>query len=65
MLTNDQKKILSAQRREMLVSPFEAQVITELRKFRHGRFIIQVLDSIPIRYITEVSSVFFEDQNAL
>lgn len=57
-LTNEQRKILSAQRTSMEVSPFEREAIMQLRKFTHGKFIIQVLDGIPIRYIAEVTSMF-------
>jgi hypothetical protein len=45
----------------MEVSPFEAQIISELRKVAHGRFIIQMLDGIPMRFITEQSFMVFEE----
>lgn len=60
-LTNEQRKILAAKRISMEVSPFEAQIVKEIRKVPHGRFIIQMLDGIPIRFITEQSFMVFEE----
>lgn len=59
-LSNEERKRLNTKRITLDVSPYEAEVIKELRKFSHGRFIIQVLDGIPVRYMTEVSKMFFE-----
>lgn len=59
-LSNEERKILSSKRIPMQVSPFEAEMIKELRTFSHGRFIVQVLDGIPIRYMVEISRMFFE-----
>jgi len=59
-LSNDERKLLNQKRITLQVSPFEAEVIKELRTFTHGRFIIHVLDGIPVRYSTEVNKMFFE-----
>lgn len=59
-LSNEERKILSSKRVSMDVSPFEAEMIRELRTFTHGRFIVQLLDGVPIRYMVEISKMFFE-----
>jgi len=64
-LSNEERKRLSSQRIKMDVSPFEVAAITEMRKYQHGRFIIQLLDGIPIRYVIEASYVFFENTESL
>lgn len=62
-MTIEQKKEFSRKRVAMELSPYEIEVVMELRKFNHGRFIIQMFDGIPVRYITEISKVFFEENN--
>lgn len=63
VLSNEERIMLSKKRVPMEISPFEKEMLIELRKFTHGRFIVQVLDGIPIRYITEISKLFFEGVN--
>jgi hypothetical protein len=59
-LSNEERKILAKKVIPMDVNPFEAEVIKELRKIRHGKYTVQVLDGIPIRQIAELSKVFFD-----
>ncbi len=60
-LTNEQRKQISLKRVSMELSPFEVQIINDMRKVQHGRFIIQMLDGLPIRYITEQSFMVLEE----
>lgn len=60
-LTNEQRQMLAKQRISMDVSPFEAQIIEEIRKMPHGRFTIQMLDGVPVRFIREQSFMVFEE----
>ncbi len=54
-LTNEQRKIISGKRITMLVSPYEAAVIEELRKHTHAKVIVNILDSIPYRIELAIS----------
>lgn len=48
-LTNEQRKIIASKRVSMLVSPYEAAVIEELRKHTHAKVIVNIMDRIPYR----------------
>lgn len=65
-LTNEQRKILSGKRLTMIVSPYEAAVIEELRKHTHAEVIVTIMDGIPYRCKLSISvmmeqSTQFED----
>ena len=48
-LTTEQRKKLSGKRINMLVSPYEAVVLLELRKLNHAEVEVVVMDGIPYR----------------
>lgn len=54
-LTTEQRKELSNKRMNMIVSPYEAAVIEELRKLAHGEVVVTVLDGIPYRVKLNIS----------
>jgi len=48
-LTNEQRKIIAAKQLTIVVNPYEAAIIQEVRKQQHGEIIIVVMDGIPYR----------------
>lgn len=56
-LTGDQRKLLSNMRIKVEISPFEAEIIKELRKISYGKVSIQVTDDVPFRLTTERSEM--------
>lgn len=63
-LTIEDRRELSLKRLKMDVSPFEMEIINQFRKLNHGKFIIQIMDGVPFRYMIEESKVFFEGEDA-
>lgn len=64
-LTNEQRRILSAKRITMEVSPFEAEFIKQMRKYAHGRVTAVILDGIPFKIETNISQMLFEETDAV
>lgn len=56
-LTGDQRKLLSNMRIKVEISPFEAEIINELRKISYGKLTIQVADDVPFRVTQETSQM--------
>lgn len=54
-LTTEQRKVLSGKRLNIDVSPYEAAVIEELRKYSHAEIVVTVLDGIPYRCKLSIS----------
>lgn len=54
-LTTEQRKVLSGKRLTMQVSPYEAAVIEELRKYTHAEIIVTILDGVPYRCKLSIS----------
>lgn len=54
-LTSEQRKIISGKRITLLVSPYEAAVIQELRKHTHAEVIVTILDGVPYRVKLNIS----------
>lgn len=61
-LTNEQRKDLHNRKVSMEVSLLEQELLVQLRKLSHGKFVIQMLDGVPFRYQIEISK-FFEGQS--
>lgn len=57
-LTNDQRQTLHKRKITIEVSLLEEELLVQLRKLSHGRFIIQMLDGVPFRYQIEISKFF-------
>lgn len=48
-MTAEQRKFLANTRQKLDVSPFEAEIIKELRKLSYGKITIQITDDVPSR----------------
>ncbi len=57
-LTSEQRKELNQRKVSMEVSLLEQELLIQIRKLSHGRFIIQMLDGVPFRYQIEISKFF-------
>lgn len=62
-LTTEQRKILSAKRFNMSVSPYEASVIEELRKHSHAEVIVTILDGVPYRCKLSISVMMEQSED--
>lgn len=56
-MTTEQRKLLSNMRIKVDISPFEAEIIKELRKISYGKVTIQVTDDVPFRVTKETSEM--------
>lgn len=56
-LTNEQRKILSGKMINIQVNIYEAAVLQKIRAYTHGKFIVHMLDGVPIRCETLGSEV--------
>lgn len=54
-LTSEQRKILSGKRIALMVSPYEAAVIQEIRKHTHAEVLVTILDGVPYRCKLNIS----------
>lgn len=61
-IPNSRKKVVSQQRVEMQVSPFEREFVLQMRKYTHGRVTAVMLDGVPIRIETHISEMILPNE---
>lgn len=61
-IPNSRKKVVSQQREEMMVSPFEREFVLKMRQYSHGRVTAVLLDGVPIRIETSVSEMLLPNE---
>lgn len=61
-LTTDQRKKIAAQRLTMVVNPYEAIVILELRKHVFADVVVSIMDSVPFRCKQTISTMMEQSE---
>lgn len=61
-LTTDQRKKIAAQKLTMVVNPYEAIVILELRKHVFADVVVSIMDSVPFRCKQTISTMMEQSE---
>ena len=62
-LTTEQRKIIASKQLNIIVNPYEAAIIQEVRKQQHGEIIIVVMDGIPYRVKVNTSIIMEQSED--